>query len=120
MIKQLFKWDCYFYGQSDWLKRLIETKVLRIGYGKNKDIGLVQIRQRNTHKQLQIGEIGYEKNNDIGLVQIKDNQTPTNNPQANERHFTNERTNEKIKRADVANIKHSTRTQRKNKRGNTA
>ena len=97
---------------------LVKTKVLRIGYGKNNDIGLVET----------IGyTIGFGKNNDIGLIQIKDNQTPTNNPQANERHFTNERThqtnqrtNEKIKRAHADNIKHSTRTQRKNKRGNTA
>ena len=97
---------------------LVKTKVLRIGYGKNKDIGLVKAIDY---------KIGFENNRMDGLVQIKDNQTPTNNPQANERHFTNERThqtnqrtNEKIKRAHADNIKHSTRTQRKNKRGSTA
>ena len=37
-------------------------------------------------------KIGFENNRMDGLIQIKDNQTPTNNPQANERHFTNERT----------------------------
>ena len=86
--------------------------MLRIGYGKNKDIGLVET----------IGyKIGYENNQMNGVIQIKDNQTPTNNPQANERtHQTHKRTNEKINRAHAANIKHSTRTQRKNKRGNTA
>ena len=41
----------------DWLERLI----IKYGFDENKDIGLIQIRQRNTHKQLQIGgldEIG--------------------------------------------------------------
>ena len=33
---------------------LIETIGYKIGFDENKDIGLVQIRQRNTHKQLQI------------------------------------------------------------------
>ena len=37
---------------------LIEAKISIIGCEKNNDIGSVQIRQRNTHKQLQIGEIG--------------------------------------------------------------
>ena len=61
-------------------------------------------------------KIGYEKNKDIGLVGTIKYQTPTNNPQANERtHQTNQRTNEKIKRAHADNIKHSTRTQRKTK-----
>ena len=54
MIKQLAKMGLLFLRTIG----LVEAKVLRIGYGKNNDIGLIQIRQRNTHKQLQIGEIG--------------------------------------------------------------
>ena len=37
---------------------LVKAIDYKIGLGKNNDIGLIQIRQRNTHKQLQIGEIG--------------------------------------------------------------
>ena len=56
-----------------------------------------------------------EKNKDIGLGETIDYQTPTDNPRQ-----STKRTNVKINRADVANTKNSTRTQRKNKRGNTA
>ena len=40
---------------------LVGTIYNQIGFDENKIIGLIQIRQRNTHKQLQIGgldEIG--------------------------------------------------------------
>ena len=67
-------------------------------------------------------KIGLDENKIIGLMRIKDNRTPTDNPQATgHKPLTiHKPTNVKIKRAHVANMKHSTRTQRKNKRGNTA
>ena len=103
MIKQFCQMGLLFL-RSIGLVKAIDYK---IGLGKNKIIGLIGTG---------ILIIGYEKNKDIGLVEAINYQTPTDNP----RHSTNERTNVKIKRAHVANIKHSTRTHRKNKRENTA
>ena len=57
MIKQFFQIGLLFLLTIG----LIETIDYQIGFDENKDIGLMQIRQRNTHKQLQIGgldEIG--------------------------------------------------------------
>ena len=88
-------------------------------------------------------QIGLDENKRIGLAGTINYQTLTDNPRTHERATlrptnkrtqprpTNLRTNEqpttyertntpKIKRAHVANIKHSTRTQRKNKRRKTA
>ena len=63
-------------------------------------------------------QIGFDENKIIGLVETINYQTPTNNPRLST--IIHKPTNEKINRAHVTNIKHSTRTQRKNKRGNTA
>ena len=79
--------------------------MLRIECEKNKDIGLGET--------IYI-QIGFDENKIIGLVGTIYYQTPTDSPQQ-----STKRTNVKINRADVANTKHSTRTQRKNKRGNT-
>ena len=49
-----------------------ETEILRIGCKNNRMNGLVETIDF---------EIGYGKNKIIGLIQIKDYQTPTNNPQ---------------------------------------
>ena len=81
------------------------TEILQIGCENNRMNGLIETKML---------KIGCGKYNYIGLIETITYPTPNDNQQQ-----STKRTNAKENRAHADNMKNSTRTQRKNKRGNT-